>query len=449
MVRGSKMSSASWWLFLAGLGSMTEVHFFGSIALTELVMFVVGPILFFVNYQHLRNEGFLSFVWLTLLTCVGCVVASMVNHTYWLLALKGLAFPAVYFVATVTFHHLMRKDLSAMKWFLIGTFLSSIVSIFIFQQETYTVASGEILQGAEATERVVGNALFWSGKIKSLLQLPTMCFYLATPSVYNFSMPLCGAVISLLFSDVSGRAASAIGVASAFLIFFGGKSRHSIGKLGRHIVLLVFIGLVLAFAIKTTYAYLASSGMLGYKAQEKYEKQTARGNGILNILMAGRMELFCGLFACIDKPIIGWGPKPEDTGNYVLDYLTKYATDEDLRAYIQSLQSDAIYGYRRRLIPAHSHIEASWLQYGIFGLLLWLYVFWLMYKYVRSYAVAIPQWFGYIGLSLLGMIWTILFSPMGGRLGDMFFVVCLLFSRAVFRGRIALPCEMVSEQQGQ
>lgn len=140
MAYRNKMSSASWWLFLAGLGSMTEVHFFGSIALTELAMIVVGPVLFFVNFQRLRHDGFLPFVWLTLLTCLGGIVASKVNHTYWLFALKGLAFPSVYFVATVTFHHFLRRDLSSMKWFLVGAFFSSIVSILFFNKKHIRLA---------------------------------------------------------------------------------------------------------------------------------------------------------------------------------------------------------------------------------------------------------------------------------------------------------------------
>ena len=447
MVYRNKMSSASWWLFLAGLGSMTEVHFFGSIALTELAMFVVGPVLFFVNFHRLRREGFMPFVWLTILTCVGCIVASKVNHTYWLFALKGLAVPAVYFVAIVTFHHLLRKDFSAMKWFLIGAFCSSIVSIFVFQQATYTVdaSAGELMTGADATAGVMGYALFWSSRINALLKLPVSCFYFATPSVYCCGSQIVGAVVSILFSQGSGRAAAAAGIVGAALLFVGGKSPRRIAKLGKYILIYGIVGVVFAFALKETYASLAVNGKLGYKAQQKYLKQTAAGKSALAILMAGRMELFCGLFACVDKPIIGWGPMAEDTGGYVANYLSKYASDEDFERYVNSVQADAIYGYRRRMIPAHSHIEAAWLHYGIFGLILWLYVFFLMYKYLRSYAASIPQWFGYLASGLCGMVWTIFFSPPGGRLGDMFFVACLLCCRAVAKNKMALPHQMQIE----
>ena len=150
-------------------------------------------------------------------------------------------------------------------------------------------------------------------------------------------------------------------------------------------------------------------------------------------------------FACIDKPIIGWGPLAEDTGGYVANYLAKYASEEDFENYMKSVQDDAIYGYRYRKIPAHSHIEAAWLHYGIFGLILWIYVFFLMYKYIRFYAASIPQWFGYLAPGLCGMAWVILFSPPGGRLGDMFFVACLLCCKAVYNSRIMLPLEMVRE----
>lgn len=433
-------------LFLAGLGSRTEVRVIGSIAITELFMLIIGPFLFFKNFYLLKREGFLPFLVLTVMSCFGCVIGSWANQTERVFMLKGLAVPVVYFVATVCFHSLLRNDLGALKWFLVGSFLSGIVSIFVFQQATYAVnASGVVLEGSDAVASVTGYALFWSNKINEIIKLPISCSYFATPTLYCWVAPIVGVIVSLLCSQGSGRAAAAVGVAGAGLLFLGGKSRKSIARLGRHIFVLIIVGIVGIFVVKMGYSYLAKNGILGYKAQVKYEKQTTMGSGVLDILMAGRMELFCALFACADRPIVGWGPKAEDKGGYVEKFLTKYGSYEDLEQYLRVLRWSAANGCPYRMIPAHTHIGAFWLFYGIFGLLLWLYVFWLMYKYIRCYASAIPQWFGFLGLLLCGKVWAILFSPPGGRIGDVFFIVCLLFCRAVATNKMKLPYEMELE----
>ena len=441
-----RLTPSAFLLFLAGLGSMTEVHVVGSIAITELVMFAAGPILFVVNFHRLRREGFLPFAWLALLTCAGCIVSSKVNGTYWLWGLKALAVPGVYFVAIVTFHHLLRKDLSAMKWFIIGGFLSGIICVFVFQPETHTVRNGVQVTGLAAAEAVMGYALFWTSRINALIQLPVRCFYLSTPFLYSCLAPLVASGVAVLGSNASGRSAAAMSVCSLACLLCGGKSRKKIAKLGKNLFLLFVALMLAALAFKAIYSRLAKSGMLGEAGVRKYERQTATGTGILSMLMAGRMELFCGLQACLDYPIIGLGPRAEDRYGYIENYLQKYASQEDFENYLADARNQRRkYGYFYELIPAHSHIVYFWLWYGIFGLFIWLYVFWMMYKYFRAYAFAIPQWYGYMCLSIPALCWDILFSPPGGRLSMTFFITCLHFCRAVALRKINLPMEMQVE----
>lgn len=446
MVHVRKMSSASWWLFLAGLGSETQIHFFGSIAITELFFYALAPILFFMDYRRLKHDGFLPWIWLTILTCFGCLISSKVNETYWLLMLKGVAVPAVYFAAAIVFHRLLHDDLSAMKWFLIGNFLSSIVCVFIFQPETFTrSANGELASGEAAVEAVVGYALFWSSRITAVLTMPVKCCYLQTPVVYSSIIPIVCAAILMFFSGNSGRSAAAVAIASMAMLVIGGKSRKQIARLGKHFWLFLIVGCIFAVIVKNTYSFCAQNGVLGDVARTKYEKQTATGTGILNILMAGRMELFCGLHACWDYPIIGLGPRPEDRNGYTENYLRKYASQEDFDNYIRSVEFMKRRGEFYRGVPDHSHIVYFWLRYGFFGLLLWLYVFWLMFKYVKKYSSSIPQWYGYMCLATPAMIWNILFSPPGGRLTTTFFIVCMLFCQAIANGKVRLPVEMELE----
>lgn len=432
-------------LFLAGLGSVTEIHLVGSLAITELFFFAVAPILLFKNYASLKRDGFLPIVMLTILICFGCILSGKINGTPSLYILKGIAVPAVYFVSVISLYSMLRRDLDAMKWFWVGNFLSGIISIFIFQQETFSVVNNEVVTGVAATENIVNNALFLSSKINSALRLPLFCMYTNLPSpVAVLAALACGAV-SMFLSEASGRSSAAAFAAAAVFIFLGGRSRKKISRMGKHLCATVMILCVLAWGMKVLYSYLAEQGALGETAQKKYEYQARTGGSIIGILMTGRMEFFCGMQACIDHPIIGLGPRALDKDGYVKRYIEKYATYQDLVDYVQRAERHARLGFFEGQIPAHSHIVYFWLYYGIFGLIIWLYVFWLMYKYLRNYAPMIPQWYGYMCVMIPTVTWNIFFSPPGGRLTTILFIVCLLFSRAIYNKKIQLPLEMEIE----
>lgn len=432
-------------LFLAGLGSATQVHFVGSIALTELVFFATGPVLFLLNYRKLKQDGFLPLVWLTLLVCCGCLISSKVNNTPFVFMLKGLAFPVIYFMAAVSFHHLLRSNLGGLNLYLLGAFLSGIISIFIFQPETYTARSGGVAEGEEAVQAVVGYALFWSMKINEVLKLPLVCWYMSTPTIYSISAPIIGSFVSIVFSSASGRAAAAVSIASVGLLYFGQKSRRRMKRQGRKIWWIFITAILVAVGFKEVYSIAAGHGYLGAKAQEKYEAQTQMGSGILDILMSGRMEFFCGLQACIEHPILGMGPRAIDTNGYAERFLKEHGNLEDYQYYLKHLENVRKEGFAGTPVPAHSHVIFFWLYYGIFGLIFWIYVSWLMYKYLRTYAPAIPQWYGFMALSIPSMAWSILFNPPGFRLNGILFIVALLFCKAVSERRIQLPIEMELE----
>ena len=47
-----------WAFFLLGLGSETYIHFIGYVAISELVIFFLAPIIFFQDYVLLGRHGF-------------------------------------------------------------------------------------------------------------------------------------------------------------------------------------------------------------------------------------------------------------------------------------------------------------------------------------------------------------------------------------------------------
>ena len=442
-----KVSSASRWMFLIGLGGQTQFHFFGSIGVSEFPIYLLAPIVFVQDYNLLRRDGFLPWIWLSILTCVGCLVASFANNINFIFVLKGLATPYSIFAVGVVFHRFIRRDLMSFRWFLIGFFLSGIVCTFVFQPETYTLTQGAIAQGDEAVEMMISHPLYWTSRIAAILQLPVNGWYLNVPHLYSFLVVFGAGIISILFSGSSGRSSFAISIVTSALILFGGKSRRRMRTLGNKLWILAMLGLILTIGIKTAYKQAAKTGILGEEALEKYEKQTSRGDSMLKILMAGRKEFFIAMSAGIDKPILGHGPKAEDTSGYAEAFLLKYGDDADYRSYAKSVLDDQRRGFTYRVIPTHSYIGSFWVYYGIFGLVYWIYVLYLMWRYFQRYSASVPQWFGYQCTAFFGMIWGIFFSPYGQRLSAVLPIVVALFAKAVYEKRFVLPWRMELEAQ--
>ena len=97
------------------------------------------------------------------------------------------------------------------------------------------------------------------------------------------------------------------------------------------------------------------------------------------------------------------------------------------------------------MIPAHSHLIAFWLYYGIIGLVFWIYVLYLIVIYFKRYVDVVPQWFGYLAVSVSAFAWNVFFSPYGGRIVTPLMICLILFTRAIAKGRISLPVAMQIE----
>ena len=438
--------NTSFMLFMIGLGSMTQFHFIGSLGISELPIYVIAPFVFLLNYRCLKQDGFLPFIYLTLATCLGCIISSLINSTPVSFAIKGFAHPYSLFALIVVLHRLLRNNLNGLKWILIGICLSNIVNIFIFQPEVTIASGGVVAEGRAALEQSLNDVLLIGSRAKAILCLPVSINYLSMPTSVSTVAVILAGIVFALFSQSSGRSAAAALLMSAALIMIGRKSRISIRAIGRHIVLSCLCLAVAAFSLKAIYSKAAQGGLLGEGALQKYRQQTRAGDGFLQILMAGRMEFFCGVSACLDQPIFGFGPKAEDKNGYVESFMKKYGAADDYLKYLESLRNARRAGrFVYRNIPTHSYIAMFWVYYGIAGLFLWLYVLWLFFMYLKKYAYVVPQWYGYMAVTIPFATWNIFFSPFAGRPEKALYITCLLLVKAIYDKKMSLPIEIEME----
>ncbi len=429
--------SKNWWLFWCGLFSLTQIQVVGSIAISELAIFLIAPFVWLQDLGQLKRDGFSFCLWLLVGVMAGCWLSGFLNHTPFVSMFKGFAAIYALWASIVVLHRLVRKNYLGIKWFFVGAALSGVINVFIFQQSVEVVTLAEGVKGIGSVEAIMSGPIFWIGRLKPFAFLPINGWYLQTPILYSALAPLGMAAFSIL-TTVSGRSASLGALAAAIVVFVGGKDPHKMMRISKHFVIFMFAGLVMIFLAKVAYTELASGGHLGEAARKKFEAQTRGKTDMLSVLMGGRGEFFCGLTACIEKPVVGYGPWARDYQESYGKFVEKYGTLEDIKAYYESRRwSRGMVG----LIPGHSHIVGWWLWYGGMGLVFWLYVLYLYFNYFRKCVATYPPWFGFLAASIPATLWSIFFSPFSGRIAWGMILVGVLFVKAMREKRVSIPYE--------
>jgi hypothetical protein len=148
---------------------------------------------------------------------------------------------------------------------------------------------------------------------------------------------------------------------------------------------------------------ITQSGYLSAESQEKNESEAQAGN----LLLGGRPEVFVGLRAAMDSPIIGHGSWARDMKYIEMqsDLMEDYGMQVDLAdAEAEDLG----------VIPAHSHIVGAWVWAGVLGAAFWAYAIWLVIRAIIVVSIYRPPLAPIYAFLFVVSFWDILFSPFGG-----------------------------------
>ncbi|MDA1040534.1 MAG: hypothetical protein O3A37_09640 [Planctomycetota bacterium] len=164
------------------------------------------------------------------------------------------------------------------------------------------------------------------------------------------------------------------------------------------------------------YSTLAAEGALGEKAREKYERQRAAKGGLL---VGGRAEFFVGLSAALDRPLLGYGSWPADTGEAVERAASRFGLEI----------SDAArrrHPHEQTLIPTHSAVVGAWVEHGIMGGIFWLSMLGLLLRNTPRAVRLLPDSTGLVIFNAPAAVWAIFFSPIPARAASAIVLVPLL-----------------------
>ena len=422
--------------FLLGLGSQLQVLF--SLSISEVIVLFVAPFLIASEIQYMRKHGVQIFFYMAIFVFVGCVLSLLVNHSEFYQVIRGLSVTCIVVCAIVVGHYMIRNDPQGLKWYFFGTMLSGFLCIFVFQR----MAEVSMVHGTDV-DLIMSGPLFWIQRLSALLTTPILASYLKLPLGYSIGVPLFLSLFSILVTE-SGRAASLTFLGAAAVVMLGRKKQRTMMSFGRHFILIFCLAAAGMFVVKAAYQWAVMSDYLGEKARSKFEHQTANGTGVVQLLIGGRADSFVGLLAVADSPIFGKGYWAPDTEGYYEEFLSRYGNTEDYDQYIKNYYS--VRGMRAtRMISCHSHITSFWVWYGLPGLAFWLYVIFVMFRYLKYDAYAVPQWFYWLAAGVPNLLWHIFFSPFNARLGLPLCIVGMLIARSVRLCKYQLPPAMIYE----
>ena len=432
------MKSRKFLWFLFGLGGQLQI--IASLSLTEVFVLIAALFLASREFSYMRENGVMPFFQISIALLIGGVMSGIINNTPPQFLLRGVAVLVLLPSSIIVCHWMLRNDMSNFKWSLVGWAFSGVISTFVFQN---AFQRGSIGGGYEAVaaEEIMNGPLWLVHRVCDFAMLYPKGWYLNCPLLISVVTPVFAGGFAI-FTSVSGRGTFVRSICSAALMLLGGKKASTIKKrICNHFWFISILGFFLLFGIKTAYQYSASSGLLGEAARTKYETQTKGDKSIGALLLGGRMESFCGLMACVDKPIVGHGPWAMDVVGYTGEFLERFGTTEDYDAYYRSQQHSNMVG----LIPCHSYIVGFWCWYGVMGLVFWLYVIFLLLRFLKQDCYAVPQYFMWLAAGVPSFLWDIFLNPFAARVSSMMFVVACLMARAVRKGKQRLPDYMVAE----
>lgn len=410
-----------WYMFFLGLFFKTQVHLIGYIGASELVVVFIAPFVFMKEHAAMKKDGVMPIMHLAHMTIIGCVLSSLINGSSFAQFVRGFAQVYTTWASLVVGYYLLSRNIMSYRWYILGYFLSGILSMYFMQGAALTVGGADPISSKYGTEMIVNGAMFWQGRILPAINVPIQMFYLQCPYIYSVVAPIISGSLALYLSEGSGRSAFAVLGIASMLIALGGKTKRSLSRVQKWFWVVVVLGVVLAGGIKSAYSWAAGSGRLGDNAERKYRDQTQRGTDALSIIISGRTDFFIGLYACLQKPIVGYGPWPLDTEGYRAYFYTKYGTDDEIRNAVELYDK-----YAMKTIPAHSHLIGFWLEYGILALPFWLYIIWLMFRYFREDLDVYPSLFGWLALTIPSTLMGIMFTPYANRVGIPILIIALI-----------------------
>lgn len=375
-------------VFILGAAGAYSVTIVGALPGDELLLIPFLPILLLAKGSRAFNRRYLLFHVLTAAWLLGTFIADLYNGSPTGSRLKGIArvvfFAADFIALAIVINGKTRRMV---------IFALSIVAVML----TYVWEfRGEFLLQWK----------FGGSSALIILSLLASSYYYARRKYWVcIGISIVLAWLNLIYAF---RSQMGIVLASAVLIvplFPEHQTLHGAHSIrGRNLVkLVVLLSLAggAAYLASQLITYAAGHGFFEDDLAEKFQTQS---EGKLGVLVGGRPETLVAIQAIRDSPIIGHGSFAVDPRYLELEQDIQYEY-----GYSDSDTPENVYPS----IPTHSHLTMAWVESGILGGLLWIYILALTVRAIMQVALLRPNLAPLYSYLLVNFVWDILYSPLG------------------------------------
>lgn len=374
-------------IFLLGVAGAYSVNLIGALPGNEILLLPVLPLALMAKGSRAFRRQYLWFYLLTFAWLLGTIIGDLYLGNTPTNRMKGIARVAFFALDFMLLAILINGRTRRMIIFA----LSIVTVMFIF---------GMSFWGDFLTEWKFGI----SSSLTILALLASSYYYGRRKYIPCVAIAIVLGLLNLRFAFRSQMVVDLVAAVLTIPIFdrrgasAGGRSSAML-KLAKPVLLLAFAGAA-AFLASQTIKFAAQEGFFNEDVASKFQAQS---QGKLGVLFGGRPETLVAIQAIRDSPIIGHGSFAED-------------------ARYQDLKADLLYenGYTdtdnpedAQGIPTHSHLTMAWVESGIFGGILWIYVLVLVIRAILRITMVRPPLSPLYCYLLVNFVWDILYSPFG------------------------------------
>jgi|LauGreDrversion4_2_1035121.scaffolds.fasta_scaffold07999_5 hypothetical protein len=367
------------------LGGLNFLHIadFAQVIIVEMLLvfaFLIGLVSSkganFKIIKEFRVLFIFGILWL-----FGQASSDFANRTDWLDSIKSLAQIIVLLCLIYWGFYWANKNVMVLKFYLFGYCFSSIPQ-YIF------------LPG------LFGSSDPWKFIFGPSITL-LACLMLPKAGLSKFST---SALLLVLVSLDLALGARSLGLITLLTIFMLLKTPLREKGFVVSVIFLVSV-IVMLVGVYNSYANLTINGAFGQRQAEKFERQSQAGP----ILLVARSELLYELQAIRQTGILGLGSAPEVDQNY----LERVALRESNLGINHPSTAAFIQYNRDGRIPIHSMILGAWVESGLFGVLFWFYLTWLVLVNIVKSTGREPIFGLACRYLTINYLWAVLFSPLG------------------------------------
>lgn len=370
-------------IFLFELGWGIKFNIVGEISISELFLLVYTPfIIAKIRWQKTKELKAITLAYSALLAAQ--IFSEVLVSNGLSSSLKGLAITVVSYLHFIFLFYYLTKD----KRLILVIILSQIAMKLIFGTSFEDQSAEDILAGEAATY------------LKFYIAPLTILIFLAISVIYrNRNFPILFSLLGIVFILLGARSSGGMALFAGMVAYLMEHKQLIPNKKA-----LVVASVLLLLAGYGFYVYYVNRVLAGEITSGNSQQLLLCKNPYnpLELLMAGRSEVWVGWQAFMDKFWLGHGAWPYDTtGHYQRLMYTMHG---------KRLVADQLsYHF---LIPSHSVIVGCGMMNGIFAFVAMLYiVFYFFKKGFVSLGFCERKYLLVLAYYEYNLLWNSLFSP--------------------------------------